>query len=331
MRHKRRIGFSMLELSVVIAIIALIVGAGITIGSSAIATAKRIQTKERLETIRYAIEAYTRMNDYLPYPANRAYVPTDADFGREVRPAVASSPGLKTLGAGATLKWIGMVPVRTLGLPDAYAADAWGNKFNYTMMDQLGTDFKSTTVQGMSVYIAQLSTSAADDNTASTDRSVVPSTQAEISKGGGAGWAVVSYGPDGEGAFRYTDTSVATPCVSGGNEDYRYNCNEDGSFRDLQWNDGLYHYARRYDDMMVWGSNENDRPPVTTGQPPLCATGCEAWCAPCSNNLNTGAPANLDVATRNLCRKYVTSTSPCQATCVWSGTLTAGPRKVMCP
>jgi hypothetical protein len=38
---------------------------------------------------------------------------------------------------------VGGVPVRTLGLPDSYAGDAWGNKFTYTTGDFLVNDASS--------------------------------------------------------------------------------------------------------------------------------------------------------------------------------------------
>jgi prepilin-type N-terminal cleavage/methylation domain-containing protein len=137
MRHTLRRGFSLLELSVVIGIISLIAGAGISLGSGALQAADRVATQERLNTIKLALDSYARTYGYLPCPYDRALVPSSANFGRESRGApstscTASSPGVIGIPGTPTM-YIGGIPVRTLGLPDSYAGDAWGGKLTYAV------------------------------------------------------------------------------------------------------------------------------------------------------------------------------------------------------
>ena len=122
--HSPRHGFSLLELSVVLGIIALIAGVGMTMASGALKAADRISTQERLNTIKLALDSYGKTYGFIPCPAPRTDVPTATTFG------IASS-------CSTTGVIYGAVPVRTLGLPDSYAGDAWGNKLTYAVSGAL--------------------------------------------------------------------------------------------------------------------------------------------------------------------------------------------------
>lgn len=131
-------GFSLLELSIVLGIIALVAGGGMTMATGALKTADRITTQERLTTIKVALDSYAKTNGHLPCPFNRTLLSSSTLFGVENRsggncntaaPGVSAPPGLIL----ANNIWHGAVPVRALGLPDSYAADAWGNKFTYAV------------------------------------------------------------------------------------------------------------------------------------------------------------------------------------------------------
>src|SRR5690606_32417115 len=116
-------------------IIGLVIGFGVTAGSNALKSAQRIKTQERLATIQMALEEYVNLNGFLPCPANRLVERTELaglTFGIESRDgndACLVGPGLILEGNA----YLGMVPVDSLGLPAAFAADAWGNKFTYAV------------------------------------------------------------------------------------------------------------------------------------------------------------------------------------------------------
>jgi prepilin-type N-terminal cleavage/methylation domain-containing protein len=422
-----RRGFSLLELSIVLGIISLIAGAGMSMASGAIKAADRITTQERLNTIKLALDSFAKTYGYLPCPFDRALTPTSATFGVEARTAgtstcVAAAPGIIT----AENIWFGGVPVRTLGLPDSYAADAWGNKLTYAVTSflienpvsystRIGTitmrygdrtapdantfnitsqrtslaytsvtpasnptrlNFVSTgsLANGMIVHVKSTSgvyngsyvvvsrTATTIDLTGSTLSSADTGTVEWQEAGTNVGYAVVSHGPDGRGAFPFSGTAIPStklcntsatantsppPCTSSATTtciDIE-NCNEasvtvghPSTFFDMDYNDGTQ-AAQYFDDYIVWGSNDVFRAPVNTtlytGATSNCPTGgCEAWCAACSVNYPGGSasatpmtpPALITTAsTAVLFKKVITSDSTiCAAACFWSGSTAAG-------
>ena len=127
-------GFTLLELSIVIVIISLIAGTGIKMAAGALKAADRTTTQERLHAIKAAVDSFAKTYGYLPCPADRTLRPSDTYFGIDYRnptwtTCMLSSPGIIIDGTSSV--YTGMVPLRTLGLPDNYAADAWGGKFDY--------------------------------------------------------------------------------------------------------------------------------------------------------------------------------------------------------
>lgn len=127
-----RRGFSLLELSVVIGIIALVAGVGMTMAMGALKAADRVTTQERLNTIKLALDSFMKTYGYLPCPFDRALLPSVTAYGvaqHSGTSCATNAPGLQLLASPIVA--FGGVPVRTLGLPDSYASDAWGNKFSY--------------------------------------------------------------------------------------------------------------------------------------------------------------------------------------------------------
>lgn len=157
-----RRGFSILELAVVLGIIALIAGAGLTMATGAIKAADRVATQERLNTIKLALDSYAKTYGYLPCPANRAIVPNNTNFGIESRTgttcvAIGGSGVVSSAGV-----WIGAVPVRTLGLPDNYAGDAWGGKLTYAVANGVAaspSSYSTAPTQGLVVRFGTLASS----------------------------------------------------------------------------------------------------------------------------------------------------------------------------
>lgn len=160
-RKSNRHGFSILELVVVLGIIALIAGAGLTMATGAIKAADRVTTQERLNTIKLALDSFAKTYGYLPCPANRVIVPTNTNFGIESRTGTACT----AIASGVILNagvWIGALPVRTLGLPDNYAGDAWGGKLTYAVAGDLAagpTSYTTSSSQGLALRYGTLGTS----------------------------------------------------------------------------------------------------------------------------------------------------------------------------
>jgi len=150
-----RTGFSLMELSVVLGIISLIAGAGMTMAQGALKAADRVTSQERLTTIKLALDSFAKTYGYFPCPFDRALAPTAPAFGRENRTAgsidCGATNGTSYINAANIIT--GAVPVRTLGLPDSYAGDAWGNKFTYavTMNHTNGPPKLATTAGAMTM------------------------------------------------------------------------------------------------------------------------------------------------------------------------------------
>lgn len=331
-------GFTLMELAVVLAILALVLAAGITMGTNAMKTAERITTEERLNVIKRALDDYAALNNTLPCPANRAQTPGThpQTFGTDENCVNQTGVRLLTYGGLGEPVWIGAVPVRSLGLPDNYAADGWGNKFNYIVSQNVIYNFREYDP------VLSVRTHGGSTNpylTSKTDRAYVPTgARQSITPGEGAAYGVMSYGPDSRGAYPLNGTNIATGCGASTVENCREN---DFIIWDSPNREGAEPGIVPIDDIVVWGSNALHRPPldpvVLKTPPGGCASGCEAWCAPCTTNLPPTTPDAPDggmttqVGGPFLCKKMVISTTPCQAACIWGGKITADSSMARCP
>jgi prepilin-type N-terminal cleavage/methylation domain-containing protein len=127
-------GFTLIELALVMAVVALLLGGLLVPLTMQIEQQKIRETQKALEEIKEALVGYTVANDRLPCPAT-----------------VASNGAEATTG-GACVPLEGFVPVRTLGLSlpvdsQGLLLDAWGNRIRYRVTDANGNAF--TTTNGM--------------------------------------------------------------------------------------------------------------------------------------------------------------------------------------
>ena len=311
-----RYGFSLLELSVVLIVIGLIAGAGITLGSGVMQSASRIKTQERLASIQYALDNYARINGYLPCPFDPKQLPNSASFGLEQRDPTnhntcTPTGGMVMVGTSPTTAFIGGLPARSLGLPDSYASDAWGKKLTYAV--------SSNHVGDASSY-ADIRTGKAANLSVKEAGTSIPAT-----------YVVVSHGPTGVGAYATYGTTKSS-CPNGtldtDNCDY-----SDLSFTDALYNDGVV-TSLFFDDFIVWGTNIANRSNAT--QPAAassCSSTCENWCAQCKNNVGAGTTGYTTFVTGTavLCNRIITSTTPCEATCVWGGMVAPSGPYLQCP
>lgn len=387
-RHLQH-GFTILELAIVLAIIALIAGTGLSIASGALKAADRVTTQERLNTIKLAVDGFAKAYGYYPCPANRTLTPSNANFGIERRTG-ATACDATAVTVGGTYS-IGMVPVRTLGLPDNYAADAWSNKLTFAVSNSVvsgpgsfrnpgnleirsgslttyrklgvvvnttsggtasangGTvrlTFASNTgaVTGNLVYVNSPSYSGSYTATVSGGGSVVdiaaPYSAADTGViigvptiTGGATYAIVSHGPNAQGAVPLSSTAVPSNKSCDAAKVEGENCdNGNNIFFDNAYNDGV-NVSLFFDDYVAYGSNEllqtSFYSPYVSTTATTCPAGtCEAWCAACSVNYPgaTGAAPPPSITSGvTLCRKVITSNATtCTASCFWGGTTASG-------
>lgn len=223
-------GFSMIEVTLVMVIGGILLS---IFGSSLLnlmREAKIRQTEIRINEINEAMRRFAGYNNRIPCPANRLLRPEAAsgsptnaatNYGIEYTSCTAGAlTGTDTSGGVR----IGMVPTRTLGLPDEYGYDAWGSRFIYAATQTL------------------TQTSTYDPATAAI--SVVGAGSAN------AAYVIVSVGPDREGGYS-VDGTLMSACNATAGLDSE-NCDINATFRN-----GMHSMARNanyYDDYIRYQS-----------------------------------------------------------------------------
>lgn len=213
---RKRRGFTLLEMSIVLVLISVIAGSVAVIFSSVLKKHQVDETIAKMETIQSALYEFRVAFNRLPCPADVTTALGNAQFG-----IAASNMGTCTGGVpasnfsqgGATAQDArqGMVPTQTLNLPDDYAFDGWGRRIMYTVNKDLTQIGSFTIVNGI------------DPTTRMTinNAQAVPNTTL-------AGYVLVSFGPNGHGG--YPRKGGATRINAGSaNTDEQNNCDCDNT------------------------------------------------------------------------------------------------------
>lgn len=184
------LGFSLVQLSIFLTIIALAAAATLPGGKGP--SLKALGTVQKLETIEKARRGFMAAYGRLPCPASGTQGVGEANFGVE-----AATPGTCNGGAPAADMLPGaapndnivggVVPVRTLGLPDDYAFDEYGRMITYVADRRATSCTACKALAGGSIEI---------QDTAGT---VLENVMA----------VYISHGPDGHGAFPAQGSAVA--------------------------------------------------------------------------------------------------------------------------
>ncbi len=137
-------GFTIIEMSVVLTVMALIAGGALAVSASRTAAKKNFETREKMEDILDIIDRYVEENGYLPCPADPTLDRSHDDFGDgEPGPETENdgdcqtTPDNNTEEDGGTNVYIGALPTRQLGLSLGMATDAWGRRFTYAVDEDL--------------------------------------------------------------------------------------------------------------------------------------------------------------------------------------------------
>jgi prepilin-type N-terminal cleavage/methylation domain-containing protein len=116
-------GFTLIELSIVLAIVGLLVGGGL-MSFSQVAEKNRITvTNQNMDQIESALVLFAIRNHRLPCPANGALT-AGAFYGVE-NGGGAGSNTCGTVNGAAVIPWL------TLGLSESYSLDGWGHRYSY--------------------------------------------------------------------------------------------------------------------------------------------------------------------------------------------------------
>lgn len=138
MKKLQKSAFSLIELSIVVLVIAILVTGAISVSTVALNNAKVKVTKERMDAVYKAIGAYVAINHRLPCPASMKVTKSSANYGVEQGggASCAASDGIYSSNTVSTI-YYGMLPVSTLGLADDMAEDGFGTRFSYVMLEKL--------------------------------------------------------------------------------------------------------------------------------------------------------------------------------------------------
>lgn len=196
-------GFTLIELSIVVVILGLMVGGIMAAINQETRRTKQADLKTKMDAIEKALGAFIKKNGRMPCPADGTYGFTDTKFGREGgstgagncgtgatydangnRTAIGASPPTANFKLGNTAG--GVVPVRTLGLPDEYAFDPWGGRFTYAIERAANTTSTFSTYSPLDTTLGTITVNDGSGNTVATNAIAV----------------VLSHGPNGHGAFQ---------------------------------------------------------------------------------------------------------------------------------
>jgi len=135
-------GFTLLEMTIVIVIISIVAISLVAMFSASLQKLQYQQTVVKMQTIQTALRNFRFAHNRLPCPADATIVGVGTlNFGIE-----GANPGTCTGGVpaanyseilGSINNIEGMVPTKTLELPDDYAIDGWGRRIMYAVSSDL--------------------------------------------------------------------------------------------------------------------------------------------------------------------------------------------------
>ena len=131
-RHTRAHGFSLVELSIVVAIIGVVSVLGLEAAANFVNRTNGAVTKERLLVLDDAIVRFFKIYGRLPCPADRTLAPSSTSYGLE-------NCALATIAAPSASNGImfGALPFRALNIPMNLSVDGFGSKINYAVTKNL--------------------------------------------------------------------------------------------------------------------------------------------------------------------------------------------------
>jgi prepilin-type N-terminal cleavage/methylation domain-containing protein len=230
-------GFSLVELAVSLAIIALLLAGALIPLSAQIDVRNGADTQRSMESIRDAIMGFAQANGRLPCPANGA---TPAGTVDTTTWPTSIAAGAEQWNAVANVCYtaIGVVPWTTLGVAET---DAWGRRLTYRVSPVFADGFAAST---WSTVIGTSPVSAGNQSPvcAPTPTPASPTTFALCTLGDIAVWTrgaatttavplgtalpavIISHGKNGFGAWQTTGIRLS-PVPAGNDEAANVNAN----------------------------------------------------------------------------------------------------------
>lgn len=237
-KHLKRLGFSLIEMSIVLAVLGLLTGGMLSISSSRKENTNVIGMDKQFDIIDEAVKGYITRYGYLPCPASLTAVENTTSFGAVTDCSAAAPAGTFEALSGTDTIRIGALPVRSLMLPDKYGYDKWGIRLTYVVIKELAKT--TATLDGYT-------TSRTDGVIKVTDYAGNQITEADATAVNA--YLIVSHSKDKRGGYS-SNAQVMKPCSS--TKDVE-NCDNDNTFIDSEVNESETD-ANFYYDFVHWKS-----------------------------------------------------------------------------
>ncbi len=199
LRYSRQ-GYTLLELSISLAIIGIVVAALAPAYTQEQLIRRNKELAATLDTIEQAMLSYRLKNDKLPCPAGYTDAAASASYGTSAGSAgscTAAASG-SCAGAAPVLCHItanvvsGAVPVHTLGLPDEMMYDPWGRRITYVV------DQRMTAASAFTTYKPKSRTGAIEVR-----------DEGNIARNNFTIAILLSHGPNGHGAYTLNGVRIS--------------------------------------------------------------------------------------------------------------------------
>ncbi len=237
-----RAGFTLVEMSVVLLLIATMTGGVLAIMNAQLESSGYVTTRYHMNAIEDALSQYVERTGYLPCVAPPDAAEESATFGIAADCTAAAPASIIERGAGENTIWIGTVPTRSLNLPDEYFYDGWGNRFTFALIKDL-----ATTADSYENYATTATTGVINILDYNGNQIPDASTKSIIA------YTLISHGKDKKGA--YSKAGTITIACSAGSKDGA-NCDgTDAIFRASDVVDSPT-ATRYYDDIVSWKSQD---------------------------------------------------------------------------
>ncbi len=136
-KRLKQLGFSLVELSVVLSVIGITLGGALTLATKKTEAEKLEETEDKMDEIATALDLFLINNQRIPCPASGSVAITAANYGVEGQGSAPTVAGCQNLGADHGLSsgdiYIGVVPTKTLNLADDVMIDGWGRRISYAV------------------------------------------------------------------------------------------------------------------------------------------------------------------------------------------------------
>lgn len=188
-------GFTLVEMAIVLLIVGLLLGGGLTVLTTQMEQQRVRDTQRLLDEVKEALIGFALANGRLPCPAPATAATGSALAGLEPNPLVV----------GGCTNLAGVLPWATLGVSES---DAWGNRFTYRIAREFTRVLPQAVFPSCVVAPPVVPTAAAFALCSQGDMSI-------FSTGGGATLSVaipavvLSHGRNGRGAYYTAGNQLA--------------------------------------------------------------------------------------------------------------------------